>query len=70
MQISHKIKLDPNNKQKTFFAKSVGCARFTYNWALDEWKKQYKAGENPTAFKLKKQFNSINVNAASLLIEI
>ena len=29
------------------------------NWALSEWDRQYQAGEKPTAFKLKKQFNEI-----------
>ena len=29
------------------------------NWALAEWNRQFEAGEKPTAFKLKKQFNAI-----------
>lgn len=40
-------------------ARAAGCARFSYNWALAEWKKQYEAGEKPTAFKLRQHFNSI-----------
>jgi len=34
-------------------------ARFVFNWALAEWKRQYKAGEEPSAYKLKKQLNTI-----------
>jgi putative transposase len=34
-------------------------ARFTFNWALAEWKKQYAAGEKPSGPALKKQFNAI-----------
>jgi len=34
-------------------------ARFTYNWALAEWKKQYVAGAKPSGAALKKQFNAI-----------
>jgi putative transposase len=30
-----------------------------WNWALAEWKRQDEAGEKPTAWKLKKQFNEI-----------
>jgi putative transposase len=30
-----------------------------WNWALAEWDRHYEAGEKPTAFKLKKQFNEI-----------
>ena len=42
-----------------YFAKAAGTARFVWNWALAEWNRQYEAGEKPTAFKLKKQFNAI-----------
>jgi putative transposase len=59
MQRANKIKLQPNNVQTTYFAKACGCARFTYNWALAEWQRQYEAGEHPSAYVLKKQFNSI-----------
>jgi putative transposase len=34
-------------------------ARFVWNLALAEWKRQYAAGEKLTALKLKKQFNEI-----------
>lgn len=37
MYKSHKIQLDPTNKQATLFAKSAGTARFAYNWALAQW---------------------------------
>src|ERR1700680_3232715 len=56
---AHKIRLNPTPEQATYFAKAAGVARFTWNWALAEWNRQYEAGEKPTAFKLKKQFNEI-----------
>lgn len=59
MQRAHKIKLDPNKVQATYFAKAAGCSRFTFNWGLAEWQRQYEAGEKPSANALKKQFNSI-----------
>ena len=59
MQIAHKIELKANNKQKTYFAKAVGTARFAWNWALTEWEKQYKEGAKPSGMKLKKEFNAI-----------
>lgn len=43
MILSHKIALDPNNTQRTYFAKAAGTARFAYNWALAEWQAQYQA---------------------------
>ncbi|MBF0298384.1 MAG: helix-turn-helix domain-containing protein, partial [Oligoflexia bacterium] len=48
MQVAHKIELNANNKQKTYFKKACGTSRFAYNWALAEWKKQYQDGERPS----------------------
>jgi putative transposase len=42
MILAHKIAVDANNKQRTYFAKAAGTARFAYNWALAEWQKQYE----------------------------
>ena len=56
---AHKIRLHPTPEQAVYFAKAAGTARFVWNWALAEWKRHYEAGEKPTAFKLKKQFNAI-----------
>jgi putative transposase len=56
---AHKIRLYPNNKQATYFAKACGVARFTYNWGLENWKRQYEAGKKPTANGLSKEFNAI-----------
>ena len=59
MLSSHKIALEPNNKQKTYFAKACGIARFAYNWGLAEWQKQYKEGGKPSEAALRRQLNSI-----------
>jgi putative transposase len=56
---AHKIRLNPTAEQAHYFARAAGVARFVWNWALAEWNQQYEAGENPTALKLKKQFNAI-----------
>lgn len=42
----HIIALDPNNAQATHLKKACGVARFAYNWALAEWKKQYEQDKN------------------------
>ena len=39
MLIAHRIALDPTNKQRTYFVKGAGTARFAYNWALGEWRR-------------------------------
>lgn len=56
---AHKIRLHPTPEQAVYFAKAAGTARFAFNWGLMEWKRQYNAGEKPTALALKKQFNRI-----------
>lgn len=65
MLIAHKIALDPNNAQATYFARAAGTARFAYNWALAEWKQQYEAWKldnslpKPSQAALRRQLNAI-----------
>lgn len=33
---AYKYRLHPNEKQRIFFAKSFGCTRYIYNWALNK----------------------------------
>lgn len=58
-QRAHKIQLDPTVKQVRYFTRACGVARFSWNWALAEWKRQYESGEKPSGMTLKKQFNAI-----------
>lgn len=59
MLVAHKIALDPTNKQRTYFARGCGAARFAYNWALGEWQRQYKAGEKPSEVSLRRHLNAM-----------
>ncbi|MDR6820755.1 putative transposase [Neorhizobium sp. 2083] len=65
MLIAHKIALDPTNVQRTYFARAAGTARFVYNWALAEWKRQYLIGKDdpssplPTEISLRRQLNGM-----------
>lgn len=65
MIIAHKIALDPNNAQATYFARAAGTARFAYNWALAEWQRQYDAWKadntlpKPSQAALRRQLNAI-----------
>ena len=58
MHRAHKIRLYPNNKQATYFAKASGTARFAYNWALARAKEQYE------------QDSSVKFNEAALRKEL
>lgn len=58
--LAHRIQLMPNNKQRTYFRKAIGCCRFAYNWGLAEWQRRYKTGERGlTERKLRNSFNTI-----------
>ena len=65
MLLAHKIALNPNNAQATYFARAAGTARFAYNWALAEWQRQYEAWKvdnslpKPSAFRLNKRLNAV-----------
>ena len=50
--LAHKIALDPTPEQQLFFDQATGTARFTYNWALAEWKERYASGEKPKGYLL------------------
>lgn len=68
--LSHKIEIKPNNKQKTYFRKAFGCARFAYNWGLEEWQRMYKNGEKPNGNKLRKRFNEIKKQQFPWMYEV
>src|SRR5690349_2519944 len=57
--LTHKIQFDATCKQKQYFSKACGTARFTWNWALAKWEENYKAGMKTNALELKKEFNAL-----------
>lgn len=59
MQLTHKIRIDTTCKQREYFSRAAGTHRFCFNWALEEWNRQYAAGLKPTAYALRKQFNAL-----------
>jgi putative transposase len=59
MNLAHVIELEPTVKQVNALARAAGCSRFTFNWALAEWNRQYRDGDKPSANALKKKFNAI-----------
>jgi putative transposase len=44
MQLTHKIALCPTPEQVDYFKRACGTARRVWNWALNEWNKQYAVG--------------------------
>ena len=62
---AYKTRLEPNNKQRTFFNRCAGTSRYVYNWGLAEWQRQYEAYKlnndlkRPSRYGLCAQFNAI-----------
>ena len=59
VRLSHKIRLVPSPVQDDYFRRACGVSRFTWNWALAEWRRQHERGDKPSGLRLKKQFNAI-----------
>ena len=55
---SVKIRLLPTKEQEILMFKSVGTARFAYNWGLDRWQELYKEGIKANSKDIKKEFNN------------
>lgn len=76
MLMAHRIALDPNNVQATYFARAAGTARFAYNWALAEWKRQYEAHKadpalsKPSQAALRRQLNAIKREQFPWMLEV
>ena len=76
MLIAHRIALDPNNAQATYLARASGTARFAYNWALAEWKRQYDAWKadnslpKPSQAALRRQLNAVKREQFPWMLEV
>ncbi|MBD3738992.1 MAG: IS200/IS605 family element transposase accessory protein TnpB, partial [Pseudomonas balearica] len=76
MIIAHKIALAPNNAQATYFARACGVARFAYNWALDQWQRQYEAWKadnsrpKPSQAALRRQLNASKREQFPWMLEV
>jgi putative transposase len=76
MILAHKIALAPNTVQRTYFARAAGTARFAYNWALAEWKRQYEAHKadatqpKPSQLSLRRQLNALKADRFPWMLEV
>ncbi|QUV81195.1 transposase [Chloracidobacterium sp. D] len=76
MLTAHRIALDPNNRQSTWLARAAGTARFAWNWALDEWQRQYAAWKadnrrpRPSEAALRRQLNAIKREQFPWMLEV
>ena len=56
-----KIRLFPTKEQEILMWKSIGIARFTWNWALAKWQEIYKDGGKPSTSKIRAEFNQFKL---------
>lgn len=59
MKKSLKIRLLPTKEQEELMLKSIGCSRFTYNWALNRCNELYKQNIKYNMSDIKKEFTQL-----------
>ena len=61
MIITHRIALQPNNRQEELLRQHAGYARFAWNWGVEESRRALAAGEkSPTShYRLRPVFNAL-----------
>lgn len=68
---AYKVELKLNDKQRTFFAKSCGCARKAYNWGLDFLIKKYQDDKTYfSAIEMYKELCKIKKTEFSYMYEV
>jgi putative transposase len=60
--LGHRIRLRPTAEQEALFRKVCGVARFSWNWALVEWDRQYQAGDKSIEAALRTRLNALKHN--------
>lgn len=68
---AYKFELRPSQTQLVDLIKHAGCARYSYNWGLQQRSTRYKAtGEKLNAIKLHKELNILKQSSLSWMYEI
>jgi putative transposase len=67
---AHRIRLNPTPAQEQYFLRAAGAARFTWNWALNEYKAAKARGEMVDWNELKKRFNALKGEQFPWLAEV
>lgn len=66
MILTHRIALDPNDRQETLLRQHAGYARFVWNWGVAETRRALDAKEDKATshYRLRPAFNAIKLHAA------
>lgn len=58
MIFGQRIRIDPNNVQRSWFTRCAGASRFTFNWGLARWRELHAAGKKPDWRALNAELNA------------
>jgi putative transposase len=67
---AHKIRIFPSKDQEVLLLKSCGVARFSYNWALAQWKQMYENKEKVNEGLLRKKLVSVKRTEFPWMLEV
>jgi putative transposase len=59
---SHKTRIYPTKEQESLLFKSIGTARFAFNWGLEMWNEMYNNGEKPSGYTIRNEFIKLKDN--------
>ena len=69
--LAHKIRIYPSQEAEVYLRRSCGIARFAWNWALNQWRTKYAAGEKGmSGFSLVKEFNALKGSEFPWTLEV
>jgi hypothetical protein len=63
VKLGHRVRLEPTPGQDEYFRRAWGVARFAYNWALTEWRRQFATGGRPSEAALCRRLNGIKAES-------
>jgi putative transposase len=70
VKLGHRIRLEPTRGQDEYFRRACGVARFAYNWALAEWRRQFATGGLPSEAALRRRLNGIKAESYPWMLEV
>ena len=68
--LAHRIRLDLNNVQRTWFERCAGTARFTWNHGLARWNELYAAGEKPSWRTINTELNACKAEKFPWMLDL
>lgn len=68
--IARSYEQETNLYERKCDLKACGAARFSFNWGIAEWKRQFESGKKPTEATLRRQLNAIKREQFPWMLEV